>query len=314
MFCFQCEQTVKGTGCTKKGVCGKDDETAALQDLLIHAAKGVAMYAHRAAGLGARDQEVDLFVTEALFTTVTNVSFDKSRLVAVLKEAGVMLGRAKELYLGAVSAAGQEPEELTGPAKWSPASDEEGLLVQAEGVSIAGRLSSRGNDVAGLEELCLYGLKGVAAYADHAQILGVSKPTVYAFFHEVLDFLSGEPSLDDLVGMALRVGEVNLEVMGMLDEANTGTYGHPEPTAVRVEPVEGKAILVSGHDLKDLQLLLEQTQGTGVNIYTHGEMLPAHAYPELKRHAHLVGNYGGAWQDQRKEFEAFPGAILMTTN
>ena len=314
MFCYQCEQTVKGTGCTKKGVCGKDDETAALQDLLIHAAKGIANYAHRAARLGASDDEVDLFVTEALFTTVTNVSFDTERLVGNLKKAGRVLGKAKELYQGAVKAAGGELEELSGAAAWSPAGDKDGLLVQAEGVSIANRLSVRGQDVAGLEELCLYGLKGVAAYADHAQVLGVSKPEVYAFFHEVLDFLTGEPSLDELVGMALRVGEVNLEVMGLLDGANTGTYGHPEPTVVRVEPVPGKAILVSGHDLKDLKELLEQTEGKGINIYTHGEMLPAHGYPYLKKHAHLVGNYGGAWQDQRKEFESFPGSILMTTN
>lgn len=314
MFCFQCEQTAKGTGCTNKGVCGKDGETAALQDLLIHACKGIAMYGHRAGALGARDAEIDLFLVEALFTTVTNVNFDVDNLVSRLERAGTMLGRAKELYEGAAKAAGQTGETLSGPATWSPASDKAGLLAQAAEVSIEGRIAARGPDLGGLEELCMYGLKGVAAYADHAQILGKSDQVVYNFFHEALSFLAGEPGVDELVGMAMRVGEVNLKVMELLDDANTSTYGHPEPTTVRVEPVAGKAILVSGHDLKDLKLLLEQTEGTGINIYTHGEMLPTHAYPELKKHKHLVGNYGGAWQDQRKEFDAFPGAILMTTN
>jgi len=169
--------------------------------------------------------------------------------------------------------------------------------------------------VAGLQELVTYGLKGMAAYVDHAHILGVEDDGVYAFVHEAMDFLAGNPSdVDALVGMALRVGEVNLKAMEMLDAANTGTYGHPEPTEVRVTPVKGNCIVVSGHDLKDLKMLLEQTEGKGINVYTHGEMLPCLAYPELKKHKHLVGNYGGAWQDQRQEFDAFPGAILMTTN
>ncbi|MHC5097035.1 MAG: hydroxylamine reductase, partial [Planctomycetota bacterium] len=165
-------------------------------------------------------------------------------------------------------------------------------------------------------ELIVYGLKGTAAYADHAKVLGLEDDSVYAFFHEAMDFLTGPlaSDVDALVAMAMKVGEVNLKVMGLLDEANTTSYGHPEPTVVRVTPVAGKAILVSGHDLKDLALLLEQTEGKGVNVYTHGEMLPCNAYPELKKYKHLVGNYGGAWQDQAKEFDAFPGSILMTTN
>jgi len=164
-------------------------------------------------------------------------------------------------------------------------------------------------------ELLTYGLKGMAAYADHAHILGHDDDDVFAFFHEALDFLTRENlTVDELVAMNLRCGEVNLKVMELLDAANTGTYGHPEPTVVRVTPVAGKALLVSGHDLKDLEQILEQTAGKGINVYTHGEMLPCHAYPELKKHEHLVGNYGGAWQDQRKEFEAFPGSIVMTTN
>ena len=165
-----------------------------------------------------------------------------------------------------------------------------------------------------MEELITYGLKGLAAYADHAQILGQEDESVYAFVHEAMDFLATTHDVNDYLSMALKVGEINLKTMELLDFANTGTYGHPVPTPVRVTPVKGKAILVSGHDLKDLEELLKQTEGKGINIYTHGEMLPAHGYPELKKYSHLVGNYGGAWQDQRKEFDAFPGAILMTTN
>ena len=172
-----------------------------------------------------------------------------------------------------------------------------------------------GDDIVALEDLILFGLKGMAAYIDHAQILGVEDENVYAFVHEILSFLSEENhDIEELFQTALRVGEVNIRVMELLDQANTSAYGHPQPTKVRVTPVKGNAILVSGHDLKDLKMLLEQTEGTGINIYTHGEMLPAHGYPELKKHSHLVGNYGGAWQDQQREFSEFPGAILMTTN
>jgi len=182
-------------------------------------------------------------------------------------------------------------------------------------VGILPLVAKHGADVNGMLQLILYGLKGMAAYADHAMILGKEDDAVYAFFHEALSYTASDTfKMDELIAMALKVGEVNLKVMGLLDAANTGAYGHPTPTSVRVTPVKGKAILVSGHDLKDLALLLEQTKNAGVNIYTHGEMLPAHGYPELKKYPHLVGNYGGAWQDQRAEFDAFPGAILMTTN
>jgi len=315
MFCYQCEQTAKGTGCTAFGVCGKDPQTAALQDLLIHAAKGVAMYAHRARALGGVDRDVDLFVAEALFSTVTNVNFDPQRLAGLIGRAAETRDRAKALYEGACAKAGQAPEALIGPAQFAPAEGLDELIRQGEAVSIARRLEGRGEDLTGLAELLTYGLKGAAAYADHAAILGVADDDVYAFFHEALDALAaGDGDMDALLGLALRCGEVNLKVMEMLDAAHTGAFGHPEPTAVRVTPVAGKAICVSGHDLKDLSDLLDQTAGKGINVYTHGEMLPAHGYPELKKHLHLVGNYGGAWQDQRAEFEAFPGAILMTTN
>ena len=315
MFCYQCEQTAKGAGCTVRGVCGKDPQTAALQDLLVHAAEGISMYAHRTRELGGSDHEVDVFTIEALFTTVTNVNFDPERLRGKLVRAAELRDRARAMYEAACAKAGRGPEVLGGPAAWIPAGDLDGLEKQGEEVSIESRRERFGEDIAGLQELLTYGLKGTAAYADHAQILGQEDDTVYAFIHKALDFLAREdPSVDELVSMSLQCGEVNIKAMELLDAANTGTYGHPVPTAVRVEPVKGKAILISGHDLKDLEELLKQTEGKGIHVYTHGEMLPAHGYPELKKYGHLAGNYGGAWQDQAKEFDAFPGPILMTTN
>jgi hydroxylamine reductase len=314
MFCYQCEQTARGTGCTTAGVCGKDAETATLQDLLIHTAKGIAMWGHRARALGAADERIDRFVAEALFTTVTNVNFDADRIEWRIREGALMLGRARELYEGACQRQGRRPEVPGGPAAFAPAADRAGLLAQGVEVGISAMRAERGDDAAGLANLITFGLKGTAAYADHALILGQSDPAVFAFFHEALDFLTRENTVADLTAMALRVGEVNLRAMELLDAGNTGAYGHPTPTRVRVTPRRGKAILVSGHDLVDLSALLEQTAGRGIDVYTHGEMLPCHGYPELKRHPHLAGNYGGAWQDQRKEFDAFPGAILMTTN
>ena len=315
MFCYQCEQTAGGTGCTAMGVCGKDPRTAALQDLLIHAAKGISMYAHRARDLGAGDREMDVFTVEALFSTVTNVNFDPRRLEELVRRAGRLRGKAERLYQEACRKKAQQPEPLAGPAAWQPAADLEGLIAQGQEIGIAGRKERRGDDVVGLQELLTYGLKGMAAYADHAMVLGREDDQVYAFFHEALDLLTRDDvTVDQLVAMNLRCGEVNLKVMGLLDAANTGAYGDPVPTRVRVEPLKGKAILVSGHDLKDLEALLQQTLGKGINVYTHGEMLPAHGYPGLKKYGHLAGNYGGAWQDQRKEFDRFPGAILMTTN
>jgi hydroxylamine reductase len=273
------------------------------------------MYAHRLRELDVADREIDVFTVEALFSTVTNVNFDPGRLQCWLLKAAELRDKAKRLYEEACEKAGRSPDTLAGPAAWTPAGDLEGLVKQGEEVSIAKRKEALGEDVTGLQELLTYGIKGTAAYADHAQILGKEDDDAYAFFHEALDFLAKEdPTADELVGMALKCGEVNLSVMGLLDAANTGAYGHPVPTQVRIEPTKGKAIVISGHDLKDLEELLKQTEGTGINVYTHGEMLPAHGYPGLKKYKHLVGNYGGAWQEQHKEFDAFPGAILMTTN
>jgi len=311
MFCYQCEQTAKGTGCTVMGVCGKDPVTAALQDLLIHAAKGVSMYAHRARRHGVTDRESDLFVVEALFTTITNVDFDPERLQQYIIKGAEIKEKVRRLY----ERAAPSPEKLSGPALWEPAGDIDGLVAQAEEIGILERKKRLGDDITGLQELILYGLKGLAAYVDHAQILGHEDDALYGRIHEMMNYLTTDaPTADDLFARALQVGEINYRAMELLDAANTGTYGHPEPTAVRVTPVKGKCIVVSGHDLKDLEEILKQTEGKGINVYTHGEMLPCHGYPELKKYKHLVGNYGGAWQDQQKEFDAFPGAILMTTN
>jgi hydroxylamine reductase len=315
MFCFQCEQTWGGCGCDKLGVCGKDPVTARLQDLLVYAAEGISQYAHRAAQLGAREREVDIFVIEALFTTGTNVNFDAARIESLLRKAVNMRNQAKTLYEHACGQAGCEPEKLEGPSQYVPAPEPNGLLTQAEDRGVIARMKNLGADITGLQELFMYGLKGMAAYADHALALGKEDPSVYAFIHEGLDFLTRQdPTVESLFALNMKCGEVNLKVMEMLDGAHTGSYGNPVPTNVRITPIQGKAILVSGHDLKELEELLKQTEGSGVNIYTHGEMLPAHGYPGLKKYSHLAGNYGSAWQNQAVEFEAFPGAILMTTN
>jgi hydroxylamine reductase len=315
MFCYQCEQTYRASGCVDIGVCGKDPQTATLQDLLVHAAKGISQFAHRARQLGAGDRSIDQFLVEALFSTVTNVNFDPLRLEQLLIRAASIRDQAVALYTEACNKAGVTPEVPRGPATWKPAMGLDALTAQGELVSILARKESVGEEATGLEELLMYGVKGTAAYAHHARILGVESDDVYAYFHQALDLLSN-PANDatTLLGMVLRCGEVNLKVMEMLDTAHTGTFGHPTPTEVRVEPIAGKAILVSGHDLKDLEELLKQTVGKGINVYTHGEMLPAHGYPKLKAYAHLAGNYGGAWQDQADEFDAFPGPIVMTTN
>lgn len=317
MFCYQCEQTANGKGCMSFGVCGKDPETAALQDLLIHACKAISWYANNANKHGQSDRSVDVFVVESLFTTVTNVNFDPTRLRKLLEQSVDIKERARQLYESTRLSTDQSSKAVPGIVEWSPANSITDLVSQRDAINERHleRLKALGKDIIALEDLILFGLKGMCAYIDHAQILGVEDAQVYAFVHEALSFLAEEGhSVDQLLAMALKVGEVNIRVMELLDHANTGAYGHPEPTRVRVTPKKGKAIVVSGHDLKDLKMLLEQTEGTGINVYTHGEMLPAHAYPELKKHSHLVGNYGGAWQDQQREFNQFPGAILMTTN
>ena len=315
MFCYQCEQTAKGEGCQTLGVCGKDETTATLQDLLLEVVKGISMYAYRARQVGAADPEVDAFTIQAVFATLTNVNFDPEKLVELIREAVQMRNTARDLYEKAAVAAGQLPAELGGQAALKPADTLEAMLAQGRGVLLPARFLAEGKEIANLRELVLYGIKGVAAYAAHALALGAGDPATFAKVHETLDLLA-RPVLtaDELLGAALAVGELNYRVMEVLDHAHTETFGHPTPSGVRIHPRKGKAILISGHDLHDLYALLEQTEGTGIQVYTHGEMLPAHGYPKLKAFQHLAGNYGGAWQDQADEFASFPGAILMTSN
>jgi hydroxylamine reductase len=315
MFCYQCEQTAQGKGCQQVSACGKDETTSTLQDLLVEAIKGVSMYAHRARQAGAADREIDGFVIEALFATLTNVNFDPQRLAALITRAVSVREAARRLYDGACQAQGIPAAVLDGPAAWQPASNLLGFAADSKPALIPLRIQSEGLETGNLKELILYGVKGIASYAEHARQLGVTDADIYASIHEILDFLTVPvPTANQLLAMALRVGEVNLKTMELLDKSNTGAFGHPQPTAVRIHPKKGKAILISGHDLADLHALLQQTEGLGIQVYTHGEMLPAHGYPKLKAFGHLAGNYGGAWQDQAAEFAAFPGAILMTTN
>ncbi|RTZ97382.1 MAG: hydroxylamine reductase [Deltaproteobacteria bacterium] len=310
MFCFQCEQTARGEACTTVGVCGKQPDVAALQDLLIYVQKGLSMVAVEGRKVGVVDDAVDKFTNEAIFSTLTNVDFDPARFVTMIGEAAAL----REALKKKVSAAGGKADYSESAANFTPAASLEAMVAQGEKVAINAD-SGINEDILGLRELLVYGLKGLAAYADHALILGQKDEAVSTFTHEAMAAtLNPALSVDDYVGLVLKCGEVNLRSMELLDAGNTGTFGHPVPTRVPLGARQGKAILVSGHDLKDLDLLLQQTEGKGINIYTHGEMLPCHGYPELKKYDHFYGHYGTAWQNQKKEFDRFPGAILMTTN
>jgi hydroxylamine reductase len=310
MFCYQCEQAAKGEGCTKIGVCGKQPEVAALQDLLVYALKGLSVVAVEGGKVGVTDPDVNAFTCEALFSTLTNVNFDPERFQKLIPKAVQLRDALREK----VKAAGGKVDSSDATASFRPEATLAGLLSQAEKVGLKSD-ESINPDILSLQHILLFGLKGVAAYADHARILGQQDDAVYAFLHEGLaSILNKDLGLNDWVGLVLKCGEVNLRTMELLDAGNTGTYGHPVPTKVPLGPKKGKAILISGHDLKDLEDLLKQTEGKGINIYTHGEMLPTHGYPELKKYPHFYGHYGTAWQNQQKEFAAFPGAILMTTN
>jgi len=326
MFCYQCEQTDRtpqpdrpnllAFGCAStKGNCGKDATTAALQDVLVHVDLGIGQYAQKLRELGSPDPQYAAHAAFDLFTTLTNVNFNATRFMALIAEAVGKRDQAREAYESAARAAGVEPETLSGPAQFEPASRISEVVAQAGKVGVDADLDTLGADVIGLRNLNLYGLKGVCAYAHHAHALGYRTDDTDAGIENALAFLASGPSdLDVLLGQALELGAVNLKVMAMLDGANTGSFGNPVPTPVRVTPLVGKAILVSGHDLHDLDKILQATAGTGINVYTHGELLPAHGYPELHKHPHLAGNYGGAWQDQHRDFTAFPGVIVMTSN
>ncbi|MCM0756083.1 hydroxylamine reductase [Desulfovibrio aminophilus] len=309
MFCYQCEQTAKGTGCDKLGVCGKTPDTAALQDLLIHALKGLSAAAAAAREAGIVDREADVFAVQATFSTLTNVNFDPARFPGLIARAVELRERLK----AALAAKGLKP--ALGPtADFAPAGDLPGLVRQGEEHGIR-EDADPDPDIQSLKQTVIYGLKGVAAYLDHARILGREDAEAYAGVHKLLAATPRtDLGLDDWVGLALECGKLNLKAMELLDAANTGTYGHPVPTEAPLGRRKGKAILVSGHDLRDLEDILKQTEGTGVFVYTHGEMLPCHGYPGLKKYKHFFGHYGTAWQNQQKEFAAFPGAILMTTN
>ena len=304
MFCYQCEQTAKGEGCTKIGVCGKKPDVAALQDLLLYVVKGLSQAAVAARKAGHVGPEVNKYTSEAIFSTLTNVDFDPDRFVTLIRE-GVRLRDQLKAKTGALT---------EGPATFVPGETREEMVAQGEKVGVMAD-QNLDADIRSLRELLTYGIKGLAAYTDHARILGQADDAVDAFIHEAMAAtLDNSLGVNELVGLALKCGEVNLRAMELLDAGNTGTYGHPVPTSVPLGAKAGKAILVSGHDLKDLELILKQTQGKGINIYTHGEMLPTHGYPELKKYPHFYGHYGTAWQNQAKEFAAFPGAIIMTTN
>ncbi|MBI5557523.1 MAG: hydroxylamine reductase [Deltaproteobacteria bacterium] len=310
MFCYQCEQTAKGKACTAIGVCGKTSDVASLQDLLIHAAQGLSLYAIEARKRSVSSPETGLFICEATFSTLTNVNFDPERFVVLINKAV----KLREEIKAKVKATGGNVEFTEPAAHFVPAGDLAGLIKQGEAVAL-NTVSDENPDITSLKHILLFGLKGVAAYADHARILGQEDDTVYAFIEEGLtSILRKDLGVEQWVGLVLKCGEINLRAMELLDAGNTGTYGHPVPTTVPLGARKGKAILVSGHDLKDLEQILRQTEGKDINVYTHGEMLPCHGYPELKKYAHFHGHYGTAWQNQGKEFAEFPGAIVMTTN
>jgi len=315
MFCNQCEQAAKGVGCDIQGVCGKNPEVAALQDLMLYGLKGLAIYADKARELGVKEEKIDYFVLEGLFTTVTNVDFDPVSLAGKLRKCYDYKERMKALYETAYREknGGHAPQISEGPAAWVIAGDLEGLVKQ--GVEHGVKTQHSNPDVLSAIEILNYGLKGMAAYADHAYILGKKNDEIFAFFHKALAATT-DPSkgLMDFVGLCMECGKHNITVMGMLNEGHVDHYGHPVPTKVQLGTRKNKGILVSGHDLRMLEELLKQTEGKGIDVYTHGEMLPAHGYPGLKKYPHLYGNFGGAWQDQAKEFPGFPGAIIFNTN
>lgn len=305
MFCFQCQETAKNQGCTIKGVCGKENDTANLQDLLIFNLKGIGVIANAAKAKGAATpKEAALFVSQALFTTITNTNFDEEKLVEWIQKAQKV---KKELYESVKDKVGSDLHES---ATWY-SDDVSSFGAKAETVGV---LATENEDVRSLRELLIIGLKGIAAYADHASILGVEKDEIFDFLFEALASTTQDLSVDEMVGMVLKAGEVGVTTMAALDEANTTAYGHPEITEVNLGVGSNPGILISGHDLKDMEELLKQTDGTGVDVYTHGEMLPANSYPAFKKFAHLKGNYGGSWWHQNEDFESFNGPVLMTTN
>lgn len=297
MFCYQCQETARNSGCTIKGVCGKDERSANLMDLLIYVLQGMAIYAEK---LGAPlERKYGLFIVQALFTTITNANFDEDRIVEFIKKAIVLRDELKKKVGGCDS------------VFWS-ADNKEDMLKKAAEVSPLSY--SQNEDVRSLKALLLYGIKGVAAYTDHAAMLGFYNDEIFQFIVKALAAITKDLPASDLVNLVLETGGTAVKAMALLDEANTSTYGNPEITKVNLGVRKNPGILISGHDLKDMDELLKQTQDTGVDVYTHSEMLPANYYPAFKKYKHFVGNYGGSWWHQNQDFEAFNGPILMTTN
>ena len=298
MFCYQCQETAKNEGCTLRGVCGKTEETANLQDLLVYVLKGISIWGEKAESV---NKETGRFIMEALFATITNANFDEDRFVELIEKALVVRDALKAEVGG---------EEAHDAANWTGVGKE----VFAEKAKSVGVLATENEDVRSLRELIIYGLKGLAAYTEHAAILGTEDEALYAFAMEALAATTKDLSVDELVALTMKTGEFGVTAMAQLDGANTGAYGNPELTEVKLGVGDKPGILISGHDLKDLEMLMEQTQGTGVDVYTHSEMLPAHYYPAFKKYDNFIGNYGNAWWKQGEEFTSFNGPILMTTN
>lgn len=316
MFCRQCEQTSKGVACTSYGVCGKDPETSDLQDILIHNLKGLAFLGKKLNDYGVTSKEVDLFIIEGLFSTVTNVNFDPQKLGKIISESQAIKERVKKLFLTEYKK--KEGTDFTDKfpeaVDFIPGATLDEIANQAKAIGIVSVPGSDEN-IKSLKELLLYTLKGMAAYADHAHILGKTDESVTSFFYKGLASLIDDSlTLDDYLTLVMEAGQANLRCMEILDEAHTKLLGNPVPTEVSLAIKKGPAIIISGHDLQDLKQLLEQTKDKGINIYTHCEMLSAHGYPELKKYKHLVGHFGGAWQEQQKEFDGIDAVILMTTN
>lgn len=319
MFCIQCEQTIRtpvGDGCSyTQGMCGKTSEVSDLQDILVYVLQGVSFWADLGRKFDIADREVDEWSPQAFFSTLTNVNFDADRIVEFSNQAYQYKLRLEEKVRGAATLANQVLPELTPAAQFELPTSREELLKYAPLAAVNRGHETVDPDVIGLRLLCLYGLKGAAAYMEHARVLGQTDEAIFAEYHQIMSWLGAEPQdLQALLECSMQIGLMNYKIMEMLDRGETDTFGHPAPTKVNVKPIKGKCILVSGHDLHDLEKILQQTEGKGINVYTNGEMLPAHGYPELNKYPHLVGNYGSAWQNQQKEFANFPGAIVMTSN
>ncbi|WP_063655324.1 hydroxylamine reductase [Aliivibrio fischeri] len=319
MFCIQCEQTIQTPttkGCSfAQGMCGKTAEVSDLQDILVYALQGVSFWAEQGRKVNVILDEIDQWAPKAFFATLTNVNFDPERVIEFALQAQDYKQQLEETVRAAATVTNTELDELSPAAKFELPTEADQIIALAPQAAVNRGHETQHEDVIGLRLLCLYGLKGAAAYMEHARVLGQTDKDVFTEYHQIMAWLGTEPTdLGELLDCSMKIGLMNYRIMEMLDTGETNTFGHPEPSQVNVKTIEGKCILVSGHDLHDLEKILQQTEGKGINVYTNGEMLPAHSYPELKKYPHLVGNYGSAWQNQQKEFANFPGAIVMTSN